>query len=116
MKIINRRKTRQHRRIRIRSKIKGTKDVPRLSIYRSNKNMYAQLIDDTSGNTIVAYSTLKLENSKQKKEQSYNVGQELAKLALKKKIKKVVFDRSGYRYHGRVKKVAEGAREGGLEF
>lgn len=116
MKIINKRKTREHRRTRIRSKIRGTKDVPRLSVHRSNKNIFVQLIDDTSGNTLVAYSTLKVEGPESKKDQSFKAGQELAKKALKKGIKKAVFDRSGYKYHGRVKKVAEGAREGGMEF
>ena len=116
MKTKNKRKTREHRKTRIRSKIYGTKDVPRLSVHRSNKNIFAQLIDDTSGNTLVAYSTLKFEGSKNKEEQSFKVGQELAKEASKKGIKKAVFDRSGYKYHGRVKKVAEGAREGGLKF
>jgi len=110
------RKPGEKRKARVRSKIRGTKEKPRLNVYRSNKNIYAQLIDDEAGKTLVGYSSLKIKNLKTKEEQSFKVGEELAKEALKKGIKEAVFDRSGYKYHGRVKKVAEGARKGGLKF
>lgn len=113
------RKTReQKRKIRARSKIKGTKDVPRLSVFRSNKYIYAQLIDDKGHKTILGLSEKKLDDlkGKRKTEKAHLLGLELAKMALDKKIKKVIFDRGGYAYHGRVKGVAQGAWEGGLKF
>ena len=94
----------------MRAKIKGTAKKPRLCVFRSNKHIYAQLIDDNKGQTLIAVSGKA--NVKKAKE----VGQLIAQQALEKKIEKVVFDRGGYRYHGRVKAVAEGAREGGLKF
>lgn len=97
------------------SKIYGTRKRPRLSVFRSSKHVYAQLIDDTRGETLVAASDVDFEKGS-KVEQARAVGQELAKRALKAKIKKVVFDRGRYKYHGRVKALAEGAREGGLAF
>jgi len=128
---------RRHRRVR--AKISGTSEVPRLSVFRSNKHIYVQLIDDEKGQTFVAASDkeinpkpqtqnsklkLKTQNLREKKENvrtgkvmvAYEVGKLIAERALEKNIKKVVFDRGGYKYHGRVKAVAEGAREGGLEF
>ncbi|MFN3134325.1 MAG: 50S ribosomal protein L18 [Candidatus Kryptonium sp.] len=107
---------------RVRSKIFGTPERPRLSIYRSLKHIYAQIIDDTKGHTLVAMSSLSKEirdevkNAKTKTEVSRIVGLALAKKALEKGITKVVFDRNGYKYHGRVKALAEAAREGGLIF
>ena len=112
------------RRNRIRQRIKkvvsGTSDYPRLSVFRSNKEIYCQLIDDVNGKTIVQSSSrdksiadLKLKSNI---EISFNVGKSVAELALKKGIDKIKFDRGGYLYHGRVKSLADGAREGGLKF
>ncbi|CUS76693.1 LSU ribosomal protein L18P [Candidatus Kryptonium thompsonii] len=107
---------------RVRSKIFGTPERPRLSVYRSLKHIYAQIIDDTKGHTLVAMSSLSKEirdevkNCKTKTDVSRVVGLALAKKALEKGITKVVFDRNGYKYHGRVKALAEAAREGGLIF
>lgn len=105
---------------RIRAKISGTKEQPRLSVFRSNKHIFLQLIDDSSQKTLVSASDLKINppagGKGTKTEIAKEVGKELAKLAKAKKIKKVVFDRGGYKYHGRVKASAEGAREGGLNF
>ena len=112
------------RRNRIRQRIKkvvsGTSDYPRLSVFRSNKEIYCQLIDDVNGRTIVQTSSrdksiadLKLKSNI---EISFNVGKLVAELAVKKGIDKIKFDRGGYLYHGRVKSLADGAREGGLKF
>jgi large subunit ribosomal protein L18 len=107
---------------RVRSKIFGTPERPRLSVYRSLKHIYAQIIDDTKGHTLVAMSSLskeirdKVKEAKTKTEVSRIVGLAFAKKALEKGITKVVFDRNGYKYHGRVKALAEAAREGGLIF
>ena len=109
-------KARLKRHLRIRKKISGTAAKPRLSVFRSLKNIYAQLIDDENGVTLVSASTIKSENYGGNADAAKAVGAELAKLALEKGIKEVVFDRSGYEYHGRVAALAEGAREGGLEF
>lgn len=105
-------------RVRIRKKVEGTEVRPRLSVYRSSKHMYAQLIDDASGKTLASASTAKLsvEGCKSNAAAAKQVGTELAKQAVEKNIKNVVFDRSGYVYHGRIKALAEGAREGGLNF
>lgn len=102
---------------RIRAKISGTADCPRLSVYRSNKEIYAQLIDDVKGVTLVSASSfdLKVPNGGNI-EAAKIVGESLAKAAKKQKIQKVVFDRSGYLYHGRVKALADAARANGLEF
>lgn len=101
-----------------RVKIYGTKDCPRLVASRSNKNIYAQLIDDQGKKTLIGIISAKLSSEKKKKKTdlAFLLGQTVARLALKKGIKKVVFDRSGYKYHGRIKAVAEGARKGGLQF
>ena len=109
--------SRVRRHARVRSKISGTPECPRLCVYRSNKNIEAQLIDDVNKVTLVASSSmsLKLENGSNI-EAAKAVGADIAKKAQAKKIKKVVFDRSGYIYHGRVKALAEAAREAGLEF
>ena len=116
--------TRRQRRSRIRAKISGTGVRPRLSVFRSIKYIYGQIIDDEKGATLVSYSDhdKKILSDKEKLsdmskvERARLVGEKLASLAKKKKIKRIVFDRSGYRYHGRVKALAEGAREGGLVF
>lgn len=103
--------------IRTRSKVKGTKERPRLSVFRSNKGIYAQLVNDEDGKTILGVSENHLEEKNgQKSVQAKNLGIFLAKKAREKKVKKVVFDRGSYVYHGRVKALADGAREGGLEF
>ena len=106
---------RQRRQKRVRAKVAGTAERPRLSIFKSNSHIYAQLIDDVAGKTVLAATDTGLK-VKGKISASTEVGKAIAKLALEKKIKKVVFDRGGYLYTGRVKAVAEGAREGGLEF
>jgi large subunit ribosomal protein L18 len=109
--------SRVRRHARVRRKISGTAECPRLCVYRSNKHIEAQIIDDVKRVTLVSASStsLKLENGSNI-EAATKVGAELAKKAKAKKITKVVFDRSGYIYHGRVKALAEAAREGGLEF
>ena len=103
---------------RIRAKISGTPECPRLAVYRSNKNISAQIIDDTKGITLVSASTLEagFEGIGSNKEAAKKVGKTLAERAAEKGITDVVFDRSGYIYHGRVQELAEGAREGGLKF
>jgi large subunit ribosomal protein L18 len=105
------------RQVRTRAKIKGTGDRPRLSVFKSNRFIYAQLINDEVGKTIVGVSEKHLkEKLTGKSARAKAVGAILAKKALDKKIKKVVFDRGSYSYHGRISEVAHGAREGGLEF
>lgn len=103
------------RRKRIRSKISGTAGVPRLSVFRSNKYIYGQIIDDTKGHTLVSICGVSKEKIK-KIDKSRELGKGLAKKAVEKGVKKIVFDRGGYHYKGRVKAFAEGAREGGLDF
>lgn len=105
----------------LRGTIKGTMERPRLSVYRSNENIYAQIIDDTTSKTLLACSTLdksiKLAVSKGRTcDASRLMGEKLANLSLKKNIKKIVFDRGPYLYHGRIKALADGARAGGLQF
>lgn len=111
--------TRKVRHLRIRQNISGTKETPRLNVFRSNKNIYAQIIDDVKGVTLVQASSndkeLKLENGSNI-EAAKKVGALLAQRAKEKKIKAVVFDRGGYLYHGRVKNLADAAREAGLKF
>lgn len=114
-------KSRQTRRkIRTRVKVQGTKERPRLSVFRSNKYIYAQLIDDSQKKTLVGVSEKEMEGKSAEKMSKQNrakqTGMYLAKKAAGKKIQKVVFDRGGYAYKGRVRALAEGAREGGLEF
>ena len=100
---------------RVRNKIAGTAERPRMSVFRSNKQIYVQVIDDDTQRTLVAASSLGLENVN-KSEQAAKVGELIAKKALEAGITKVVFDRNGYLYHGRVKQVADAARNGGLIF
>lgn len=103
---------------RIRKRVRGTSERPRLSVFRSNTSIHAQLIDDVKGITLASATSPKEEAAKgvTKIEQSKVVGGSIAKIALEKGIKEIVFDRNGYLYHGRVKSLAEGAREGGLVF
>ena len=118
VKKTDRKMERTRRHIRVRRKISGTQDRPRLCEYRSNSNLYVQIIDDVAGNTLVSASTLD-KNVKTKhanKEAAKELGLLIAKKAAEKKIETVVFDRGGYIYHGVVKELAEAAREGGLKF
>jgi large subunit ribosomal protein L18 len=114
--------TRVRSKIKIRKVISGTLERPRLTIYRSLDNIYAQIIDDSTGNTLVSASSLTkeladdLKKAKGKVQRSKTVGKYIGKKALEQNISTVVFDRNGYRYHGRVQAVAEGAREAGLKF
>jgi len=112
---------RKHREARVRSRIEGTQQRPRLSIFRSLSEIYAQVIDDQAGSTLVSASTIDQElrgkmKGLKKSEQAKLVGKTLAERAKKKGVKTVVFDRGGFKYRGRVKALADGAREGGLEF
>lgn len=114
-------KLRKKRSLRIKDKVRGTAERPRLSVHRSLTNIYAQIIDDVKGVTLISSSTLAkdLQKSlagKSKKDAAFIVGEQIAKTAKKKGISKVVFDRAGYIYTGRVKSLAEGARKAGLEF
>ena len=110
----------QQRRIRIkyrvRNKISGTTARPRMSVFRSNKQIYVQIIDDLAGKTLAAASSLGMTEKMTKKEQAAKVGELIAKKAQEAGITTVVFDRNGYLYHGRVKEVADAARNGGLKF
>jgi large subunit ribosomal protein L18 len=115
IKKVNKNKTRQARHSRVRSKISGTPEVPRLNVYRSNTNIYAQIIDDVNGVTLASASSLELENGSNVAAATV-VGKAVAEKAVAANINKVVFDRGGYLYHGRVKALAEAAREAGLEF
>ena len=114
----NRKLERERRHKRVRTKISGTEECPRLCVYRSNSNIYAQVIDDTKGITIAQASTLdkEIKTKKSNKEAAKEVGALVAKRAIEKNIKSVVYDRGGYIYHGIVKELAEAAREAGLEF
>lgn len=114
----NRKLERTRRHERVRTKISGTAECPRLCVYRSNQNIYVQVIDDVKGVTLVSASTLdkEVKTKHANKEAAKEVGSLIAKKALAKKIKNVVFDRGGYIYHGVVKELAEAAREAGLEF
>lgn len=120
-KIKTRSEARDRRHIRVRKKIAGTPERPRLNVYRSLAEIYAQIIDDEAGRTLIAASSIdqklrgQLDGMK-KTEQARLVGKAIAERALAQGIKQVVFDRGGYRYIGRVKALADGAREGGLEF
>ena len=114
---INKQKRRLKIRKSIRSKISGTKERPRVSVFKSNKAIYSQIIDDMSGNTLVSCSSVDIKKfGKNNIESSKEVGIKLAEKAKKKGIKKVLFDRGGYVYHGKIKSFADGAREGGLIF
>ena len=111
-------KARLHRHTSVRGKISGTAERPRLNVFRSNSNIYAQVIDDAAGVTLCAASTIEKDfsGSTGNKEAAAKVGEMIAQRAVAKGISEVVFDRGGYLYHGRVKELAEGARKGGLKF
>jgi len=118
---VNKNDERKIRAKRVRAKVSGTAERPRLNVFRSLSNIYAQVIDDTKGITLASASTmdkavLKSIEGKTKQEAAFIVGQTVAKNAIKKGVKKVVFDRAGYQYTGRVKALADGARDAGLEF
>ncbi len=112
-----RKKNIEKRKLRVKNKIFGTSIVPRLCVFKSNKYIQAQVVDDEKGNTLVALTSQKIKETKKmtKIEESFEVGKEIAEMSLEKNIKEVVFDRNGYRYHGRVKSLADGARKGGLK-
>ncbi|PRR83535.1 50S ribosomal protein L18 [Clostridium vincentii] len=117
-KKVDRKLTRVRRHLRVRKKVFGTPERPRLSVYRSEKNIYAQIIDDINAITVVASSSVEKDFSAKggNKEGAKLVGALVAKKAIEKGIKEVVFDRGGYIYHGRVQQLAEAAREAGLKF
>jgi len=104
------------RRARVRSRVEGVSERPRLSVFRASQHIYGQLINDASGKTLASASSLEIKTKGKKSDLAKEVGKLLAKKAAEKGIKAVVFDRGGYAYHGRVKALAEGAREGGLNF
>ena len=108
--------TRKRRVFRVRKKVKGTLDKPRLCVIKTNKHLYAQLIDDESGNTLAAAATLSKEKLNKSKTVAKEIGMSLAKIAKDKNINTVVFDRGRFKYHGLIAHLADGAREGGLEF
>ena len=118
LKKVNSNKKRQKRQLKVRKNISGTPESPRLNVYRSLNHIYAQIIDDVAATTLVSASTLdkEVKTKHSNKEAAKEVGALIAKRALEKNIKAVVFDRSGYIYHGIVKELAESAREAGLEF
>jgi len=115
---LSRDEARKKRKMRIRKKVNGTPERPRLVVFRSSKHIYAQIIDDLAGATLASASTLSLEgdNIRLTVENAKLVGKKVAEEAIKKSITSVVFDRNGFVYHGRIKAVADGAREGGLNF
>lgn len=115
---LSREEARKKRKTRIRKKVSGTPERPRLVVYRSNKHIYAQLVDDLAGTTLASASTMSFENDTARLtiENAKLVGKKVAEEAIKKSITAVVFDRNGFVYHGRVKALADGAREGGLNF
>jgi len=121
MAVVNRRIARERRHIRVRNKVEGTQERPRLCVFRSLQHIYAQIIDDESGNTLVSAGTLDPDlkgalSEKNKSQCAEMVGSLVAERAVIKGVKKVVFDRGGYRYQGRVKVLADAARKAGLEF
>ena len=109
-------KKRLRNKARIRKKIFGTKEIPRLNVFRSGKHIYAQIIDDSSQSTLQACSSFSLKEKSKAVDTAKKVGETIGKKAVEKKIKQVVFDRGGFIYHGRVKALAEGARSAGLKF
>ena len=115
---LSKRQKRQRIKTRVRSKVRGTAERPRLSVFRSNKQIYAQVIDDLNGVTLASASSIKVEEAKgvNKLDQALAVGKAVASNAKAAGVTQVIFDRNGYIYHGRIQKLAEGAREGGLEF
>ena len=117
MTVISKRQARLRRRRRVRARVTGTAQRPRLSVYRSNRGVFAQLIDDSQGHTVAAVNWIEPELRKlTASEQAKKAGELLAERAKKAGVETCVFDRGGYRYHGKVRALAEGAREGGLRF
>jgi len=110
------RENREKRHKKVRAKVFGNEKIPRLNLYRSNKGLFIQLIDDQVGVTLASVSDKEIKKSKNKTDAAKEAGKLIAEKAKKIDIKKVVFDRGGFQYHGRVKAIADGAREGGLEF
>lgn len=106
---------RTKRHYKIRKHLMGTSECPRISVFRSSKHIYAQIVDDVVGKTLVSFSDIKMDKVS-KGQKAFEVGKKLAEKAVRLKIKNVVFDRGGFLYHGRVAEVAKGAREGGLKF
>jgi large subunit ribosomal protein L18 len=106
---------REQKHKRVRKNILGSKDKPRLAVFRSTQHIYAQIVDDSKGVTLVAASDLTIKEGT-KKDRAMQVGELIAKKAVQSKIKKVIFDRGGFKYHGRIAALADGARKGGLEF
>ena len=113
--MVNRKLKKKIRQKRVRSKVFGTEKKPRLSVFRSVTHIYAQIINDEKGRTIISADDKNIKKGK-KTERAFEVGKIIAKESVDKKIKEVVFDRAGYKYHGRIKALADGAREGGLKF
>ena len=113
-KIKRENRTKRHKKVR--AKVFGTAKIPRLNLYRSNKSLFIQLIDDKTGATLASVNNKEIKSGKTKIEKAKEAGKLIAEKAKKADVKKVVFDRGGFQYHGRVKAVADGAREGGLEF
>lgn len=109
-------KRRETKHFNIRKTVKGSTQRPRLAVFRSNIHIYAQIIDDSKSVTLVSASDAKLTEKLTKSDRAYTVGKNIAEAAIKKGIKQVVFDRGGFLYHGRIARLATGAREGGLEF
>jgi|SRR5690348_9687969 large subunit ribosomal protein L18 len=118
MSRVSTRQLRERRHRRVRGKIRGTAECPRLAVFRSNRGIFAQLVDDDAGKTVAAASWVGLPKSFKgdKTEQAAEIGKRIAEAGKKAGVERVVFDRGGYLYHGRVKALAEGAREGGLSF
>ncbi len=113
---MNKLQSRKKRIRRVRAKISGTINRPRLSVFRSLKYIYAQVIDDENGKVLISIDSRKLKGAKNNIETAGKIGEQIANLAAKKKISRVVFDKRGYKYHGKIKALAEGARKGGLLF
>lgn len=115
MAVLEKRAQRAKRRSRIRRKVSGTVERPRLSVYRSNVHIYAQIVDDDAGNTLISADSREVEGAEDRKDAAHKVGELLASRASEAGIEVAVFDRGGNRYHGRVAALAEGARSGGLK-
>lgn len=113
-----RKQARQKRKLHIRKRVSGTKDVPRVNVFKSNRHMYVQAVDDEDGKALCALSSIKLKSVKDEKpvQTAMKLGGKFGDLLKKKKIKNIVFDRSGYKYHGSVKAVADGIRKSGIKF
>ena len=116
MPAVTARQLRERRRRRVRGKVAGTAERPRLAVFRSNRGIFAQIVDDATGKTLAGASWVTVKTAGNKTDQAREVGKALAAAATKAGVEAVVFDRGGYLYHGRVKALADGAREGGLKF